>query len=351
MSTSLVVIKPSSLGDVVHGLAVVPPLRAHMPGIRIGWVVNEEYAGLVRAAGVDEVHVFPRQAWKKGASVPRGAWSTVQLCKNLLRARYDIALDLQGLLRSGLFTYITRAPQRIGFSDARECAALAYTTRVSVKRAEHHAVQWCLDALAPLLPVPARAVWEWPAADTDDVHARFGSAPGGYCLFVVRARWKTKTIPLATLAAAAARTIATYGVTVLFVGGAGDKAYAEDVCQQTQACGAPRDRFRSLAGETSLTDILALSRDSMCVVTPDTGVMHLAVAAGARVVAVMGATRTETHGPYGQSAHVVRGTFSCPPCHRRVCRHASSTPQCLASVAPEEIVAMIEQVVNNTQTD
>ena len=112
---SLLVIKPSSLGDIVHALQVVQTLARERPDCRISWVVRERFAGLVQAAPfVHEAIIFRR----------RDGWRAfVQLLRQLRQRRFDAVWDMQGLLRSGLMTAAARAPQKWGRRDAREGAA------------------------------------------------------------------------------------------------------------------------------------------------------------------------------------------------------------------------------------
>lgn len=353
MADSLLVIKPSSLGDVVHGLSVIPVIRTHDPDIHIGWLVNEMYAPLVQAAGVDTIHIFPRQKWRRIPSTPRAAWQTTQMCTQIALKRYSVAIDLQGLLRSGFFTLTSRAPVRIGYADAREFANTAYTQKISVDRQKMHAVEWCRNALKPLMFVPENVEWQWPHLpdDAENVHARCGTKPGEYFLFVLRARWKTKSVSPHLLGKIIAETIAQFGKKALLIGGSGDAQFAEKVRIALRNAGVPDDSFASLAGKTALTDLIPLCRDSACVISPDTGVMHLAVAANARVVALMGPTRTDTHGPYGFGDNVVRGHCDCAPCHSRKCARApqgTDSAACMESIRPEDVVKMITAVSKNT---
>ena len=114
----LLIIKPSSLGDIVHGLQVATSFKAQRKDLRISWVVREMFAPLVRACeAVDQVYVFERNA---------GTAGFMKLTKELRKTPFDAVFDFQGLLRTGLMTSRVRAKRKIGRTDAREGATLFY---------------------------------------------------------------------------------------------------------------------------------------------------------------------------------------------------------------------------------
>src|SRR5271165_1903604 len=132
------IIKPTSLGDVVHCLPILPALRVLFPTSQVSWVVNATFRGLLDGRpDLDRVITYERGG--SGIS-SRGATATAQLCARLLSEKYDLTIDLQGLLRSGLMTAATRARVRVGMADAREGARWFYTHRVDASRKKLHAV-------------------------------------------------------------------------------------------------------------------------------------------------------------------------------------------------------------------
>src|SRR4051812_25015503 len=142
--TDILIIKPSSLGDIVHGLQVATSLKAQRPDLRISWVVREIFAPIVRACeAVDRVFVFERNAGAKGF---------LRLTKELRKLKFDYVFDFQGLLRTGLMTSRTHAKKKVGRSDAREMSGLFYDEKVPLpadgKRS--HAIDILLQ-FAPVL--------------------------------------------------------------------------------------------------------------------------------------------------------------------------------------------------------
>lgn len=343
----VLVIKPSSLGDVVSALAVVPRLRRLLPGWRIDWFVNREYAPLVAAAGVDGVIAFDRRSWRRWQGVLAGVRNVWEVAVALRRAQYDLAIDLQGLLRSGWFTWMSGAPRRIGFADAREGAWLAYTERVRVKRHETHAVDCCLavmKALGDTDDAPAR--WEWPGLDEaiEAMREKTGLTPESFVVIVPGTRRAEKRWPAAAWGELTARLSQRYGLPVAIVGDESERGLAAEIAGVATRHGAAPGVVRVLAGALSLVEMLALTRDSRLLIGCDTGPLHAAVAAGARVVALMGPTHPDRHGPYGQRDHVVMAPAACAPCHggARVC---GAAPNCMAAITVDMVMTKVNEVM------
>jgi lipopolysaccharide heptosyltransferase I len=346
VSPAILIIKPSSLGDVAVALAVVPALRAHYPDATIDWLANSEYAGLVAAAQhVRHVHTFERGSWRCAGGLMHGLRNFAHLMRALRRPRYDIVIDLQGLLRSAWFTCLTGAPVRVGFADAREGAYLAYNRRVDVDRHTTHALDCCLAAVEALTGEQPTPHWEWRALDETAaaVHAGLATRPGAYFVCVPGTRWESKCWPTHHLADAVHGLWERYQQPVVLTGSQEEIDVAQQVADAAIARGCPAEAIKNAAGTLSLVELLALFRDCRLVVTPDSGPMHLAVAVGARIVAIMGPTSPVRHGPYGQRDNVVVAQETHAPCYRRVC--ARSAP-CMQSLSSKQVLAKVAEVLH-----
>jgi heptosyltransferase-1 len=118
----LLIIKPSSLGDIVHGLQVAASLKEQVPDLRISWIVRDIFAPLVKSCeAVDQVFVFRRMAGTKGF---------FELMRDVRKLKFDWVFDFQGLLRTGLMTWRTLADHKVGRTDAREGARFFYDRQV-----------------------------------------------------------------------------------------------------------------------------------------------------------------------------------------------------------------------------
>ncbi|MCR6656376.1 MAG: hypothetical protein NVV63_11300 [Opitutus sp.] len=120
--TDILIIKPSSLADIVHGLQVATSMKAQRDDLRISWIVRDIYAPLVRSCeAVDHAYVFERNGGTKGF---------LRLISEVRKTKFDYVFDFQGLLRSGLMTSRVRATKKVGRSDAREMSGMFYDQRV-----------------------------------------------------------------------------------------------------------------------------------------------------------------------------------------------------------------------------
>src|SRR6185369_4475290 len=118
----VLIIKPSSLADIVHGLQVATSMKAQRDDLRISWVVRDIYAPIVRAcAAVDQVYVFQRTG---------GAKAFLKMVRELRKTNFDYAFDFQGLLRTGIMISRVRAKKKVGRSDAREMSGIFYDEKV-----------------------------------------------------------------------------------------------------------------------------------------------------------------------------------------------------------------------------
>ncbi|MFP4166417.1 MAG: glycosyltransferase family 9 protein [Opitutales bacterium] len=281
----LLVIKPSSLGDIMHGLQVVTSIRNQKPDAHITWVAGDGFAGLLETCeAVDEVLVFHRKG---------GAGAFLQLLCELRRSRYDVVLDMQGLARSGLMTWAARAERKLGRADARECAGWFYGERTPAVRAERpHAVEILLEFL-PLLGLRRELVgaprFELPVSE----YAATGSEPP--ILIFPESRRPEKTWPYFTeFLSRAAREFP--GRSFLWCGSSACSA----ACPEAS-------NVRNLAGKTGLQELLSLVQTAAAVVANDSGPVHMAAAVGTPVLALFGPTPPEAYGPYPVDAprHIV----------------------------------------------
>jgi lipopolysaccharide heptosyltransferase I len=329
-------IKPSALGDIIHTLPVLSALRRRYPQAHITWIVNRTYEPLLRGhPDLDETLPFDRSLFRAGWVSGMQAWWT--FLGELRRQRYDLVLDLQGLLRSGLLTAAMRAPRRVGFASAREGAPWFYTDRLpGGGRHSGHAVDryWRVaEALgvgdSPVcfrVPVPEDAR-RWAA------EALYGY-PRPWIFLGVGARWRTKRWPPAHFAALAARAQVQYGGTAVFVG-RGDEA---PLAQATAA--ALPGPSRDLTDGTTLPQLAAVLSLADVMIANDTGPLHLAVALGRPVVAPYTCTSIQLTGPYGTAAAgAVETRVWCQGSYLRRC----SRLDCMHELTPDRLWPHLER--------
>jgi len=337
-------VKPSSLGDIVQSLPFLHVLRRGFPEATIAWVVGRPNLDVLSGhPDLDEVIVFERERW--GGT--RGFFGSLnelsRFARTLRKRRFDLVVDLQGLLRSGLLSYVTGAPERVGFANAREMSRLFYNRRVEVPNPDMHAVdryllvakQIGLDTNGPVrfdVPVPKEA--ERFARDY------LASANGeGWPVVVLLpvSRWPTKRWPPERFAALADRVAHELGAAVLFLGAADDVPLVEHIRTQM------KQPSLSLVGRTTLKRSAALLRWASVVVANDSGPMHLAVVLGVPVVALYGPTSPERTGPYGGRTRVFRSTRECAPCFRSRC----DNPECMRDIAVDDVFGAVGEFMES----
>ena len=335
----ILIVKPSSLGDIVHTFPAVGLLARAMPGTHVGWVVNSDLAPLVRLyPSVDEVIEFPRREWRRlGAG-----GGLAPFLKKLRTFRADIAVDFQGLLRSGLICRFSGARWRVGFQNAREGAGLFYSERVRVPANIAHAVERNLALVRiafgvydSLPPVPALPVPEAVQGRVDGLLAESGDSDAPLLAVVPGARWQTKQWPAAEFAAAvdcAVREIPE--LRVCLIGGPADRRTAEEIVRKCKVA-----RPLDLCGCTDLVQMVAMLQQTDVVLTNDTGPMHVAAYLEKPVVAVFGPTDPDRTGPYGENHTVFRGACTDAPCFRKEC--SRTTEDCWQGVSAAAVGAAV----------
>ncbi len=312
-ATRILIVKLSSLGDLVHALPTVHRLKVGLPAT-ITWVVNADYASLLRyAKDVDEVIPFDRRR------PLRGLWRVV---RELRQQEYDLIIDLTGLFKSALITRLARGGLRLGPSHAREFSWLFYHRQVGSPDLNRHAVERYLDVVRDLgLENGERG---FPIAFPPVPLPLDGTRP--VVVLIPGARWPTKLWPSAYFTELVER-LHQEGVQILVVG---------DQSPTTDDPLPGREGVLDLRGKTSLPELGGILQRADLVISNDTGPMHLAAALGRRVIALMGPTDPRRTGPYG-AGHQVLSTFPpCHPCLSRSCRNPAGQI-CLRDLRPAEV--------------
>lgn len=326
------IIKPSSLGDVVHSLPILPELRGLWPNAELSWVVAGSFRSLLDGRA-DLDRVIPYDKGPSGISA-RGMRGLSRLCRALARERFDMTIDLQGLLRSGLMTAATRAPIRVGLDDAREGARWFYTHRVDAPRAEVHAVDRVMIVAEALGGHPTEPEFSLPISDDDEVWADEATAgvPRPMLVLNVGSRWATKRWPTRNFAEVARRAVAEFGAGIVAVGAPEDRELVDGLRKSLGLT-----PVMDLCGSTTLLQLAALSRRSDVYLSNDTGPLHLAAAAGASVVGVYTCTDPKLTGPYGPKAAVVKSCVWCAPSFLKTCDRL----ECHDEVSPDRVWAVV----------
>lgn len=363
----VLLVKPSSVGDVIHTIPVLAKLRTRYPAARIDWVLAPAIAELIRHhPGVSNVLPFARQELAQLRRSGSAVVGVLKLLSGIRRTQYDLVIDLQGQFLSAVLSLVSRAPVRIGFdrplkapwkvsarslprnayrygwTGAREGSWLAYSHRIPVPTLDVHAVDRYLW-LSPLLGLddgPPDFQIRLPAAAgarIDTLLMQHGAARQPLAVLVPGTTWETKQWQVGGFAEVAQHLAATDRAVVL--------AGAENEQARCQAVAAACPTARDLCGQTTLTELAALLQRAAICVTNDSGAMHLAAALGTPVVSIFGPTDPVWIGPYGKEEQVVRATLHCSPCYLRTLRRCAYGHACMHAVTPDTVIERVEHAL------
>jgi lipopolysaccharide heptosyltransferase I len=322
------IIKPSSMGDILHAMPILSALRARWTSARLSWVVNRSFAELLEGhRDLDDLIVYNRG--RRGLDRDKFL-GTPALLARLRKSRFDLAIDLQGLLRSAVMTAATGAPTRVGMADAREGARWFYTHHVDAPRLRVHAVDRTLRVARAFGALDAPARFHLPIARECRRWAAEAVAglPRPRIILNTGARWATKRWPPSHFAAIGRRAAEQLGASLILVGSAADRPMVDALIGHL----APIPAL-DLCGRTRLPQFAALSLESDLVVSNDTGPLHLAAAAGARVVGIYTCTSPELTGPYGSRSAAVRTGIWCAASLRKCCGRLD----CMTELRPDDV--------------
>jgi heptosyltransferase I len=313
----LLIVRLSAMGDVVHTLPTVRALRDAFPHAMIGWLIEERWAELLCAPGaprrgprspqrplVDWVHTVSLTAWRKSLFTVSTLQQIARVSNDVRSARYEVALDLQGAIRSALLAHWSGARIVIGSAEPRESAASLWYERQAIARGAHVIEQNLSVAetltqnklKAPHVDLPRDAASE---QKIDDLLAK--NEIGDFAILNPGAGWGAKRWP-AERYGEVARQLAKDGLRTLINYGPGEECLAE------KAEAASSDSATSI--RCSLTELIALTRRAHLFVGGDTGPLHLAAALHVPVVAIFGPTDPARNGPFGTRSIVLRNPAS-----------------------------------------
>jgi heptosyltransferase-1 len=333
---TILILKPSSLGDVVQALPVLRLLKRHLPGSEIHWWIDSALAPLLEGdpdlAGVVR---FERRRWAAFQNWPE-MWRSIRW---LRQQAFDRVIDLQCLLRSGVFAWLANGKLSVGLDDAREGARGFYDIVVRRPSPLTHAVDWYLGVL-PHLGVPVDGDFQWlperPGV-AESVRRKWAVGKTRWIVIQPGARWANKRWP-AEYYAELVRLLAAANRDLQFVilGGTEDRPLGEVIARVNTT------RCLDLTGEVSLPEMVEWIRLSTLMVTNDTGPMHIAAALGRPVVALFGPTEPCRTGPYHQLDQVVRIDLPCVPCMRSHCAHVKPM-ECLRAIPAAAVLDAVHR--------
>lgn len=330
----ILIIKPSSLGDVIHALPFLKAIKNTFPQAHVEWVVSKGCEGVLAGNPlIDELIVFDKDSWKYPKDFSK-TFREIKKLKRALSAKYfDMVIDLQGLLRTGLMAFLTHSPLKIGFEHAREGSRFFYNKKVSVSK-DIHAVDRYLEVARAIGATTATK--EFPLyideSARDNIKKLLGDV-GEYVVLVPSARWETKRWPAEYFGLLVSKVSHPCIVT----GSDADIKTAQEVMRVSKG------KAIDLCDKTNMKELITLIAGSRAMVSNDSGPMHVGAALGIPLIALFGPTDPERTGPYGwkenMNFRVLRAGLSCSPCFKKKCKD----PLCMSKISVEMVLEELKE--------
>jgi len=336
----ILVIKTSSLGDVIHTLPALTDAAAAIPGITFDWVVEENIAEVPAwHPAVRQVLPVALRRWRRGWWQSPERTQRSQFTQRLRAREYDAVIDAQGLIKSAWISWSARGPRHaLSWTSAREpLSSLAAHHRHPIAKGQH-AIARVRQLFARSLGYPCPT----SAPDYGIDRSRFltGPPPEPTIVFLHGTTWPTKHWPEESWTALAGLAAADGYDVRLPWGNPAEKARADRIaktCPRAQVL--PRMSLAELAG------VLATARG---VVAVDTGLAHVAAALGVPAVTLYGATTPGLTGTLGRHQVSLQARFGCAPCLRRTCNYSGPSPvhpACYQTLPPALVWATLKPLV------
>jgi lipopolysaccharide heptosyltransferase I len=346
LAPRIALVKLGALGDVVYAFPLVSAVKAHRPRARLTWIVEARLADVPRLhPGVDEVVTVDTRSWR--ALLRRGrwgaAWGEFLGFSRAVAGRFDLAIDVQGLLKSGVAARLTRAPLRVGFasSDCRERANAYCMTHHASPVGPAHALAKNRGVLAALGIPAGDPRFEISIPESDQAWARAwaeGQVGGSAAVLTTLhpgAGHSGKRWPMDRWLAVAER-LADAGRRVAIVAGPEDRG---TVSEAVKAMSRPA----AVATPPTVGALAALLRRAEMAIAGDTGPLHLAAALGVRTVGVYGPSDPATAAPVGTGHTVIKHPCACGwvpgPTFNRRCAAGFA---CMQAIHIDEVVHAVK---------
>jgi heptosyltransferase I len=334
----ILIILSGSIGDVVRALPLLGRIRRGFPEAHVGWAIEPKSAPILKAhPWLDETILYDRR---------HAPWSFFPFLKRVRDGRFDLTIDLQRHLKSGIVSIVSGARERIGFSAAntKELNHLFSTRHIdpqpemSLKLMQYQAFG---DAIGlPLAPIEFGLAAS--PAERERAHELLKDTPSPRLGVILGSSWPSRLYFPQSIAAVIRGVCDREHVNgsgpALFpvlLGGPDETALAAEVMRELDGIAAV-----NLAGRTSLRDLLAIFPQCEVAFGPDSGPMHIAAAVGCPIVSLWGATSPIRSAPWGFDDLAIASEIPCHPCYLRRCPVGR---ECMHRIAPETVVDALQR--------
>jgi len=321
LKQKFLIIKLSSIGDIVHALPFLRTLRANRPNAYIAWIIEESFQDLIKCnPDLDEVIPVPTRYWRKSINIK--SWNEIYQTRKLLKKRqFDWTFDLQGLIKTGFIARMTGAPNRSGFhrSNCREKINTWFNNhRSKYLSTDSHIVDRCLSQLSILGDFHPQAEFSLPIREKDEhISEAFmvknskltkkpiaGINPG--------AGFPTKLWSIERYARFADKLTEELGFSILLTWGPGEEEMVRNLAESMK-------QKSWIAPATTIAESIGLYKKLSLFVGSDSGPFHICWALGIPTVSVWGPTDPNRNGAYSKNHKAVFHKLNCSFCWKRRC--------------------------------
>jgi lipopolysaccharide heptosyltransferase I len=302
---NILIIKPSSLGDIVLALPALTALRESLPDAKISWLIRPEFSGLLENhPHLDNVIIFDRELLGKAWFHPHAFNSLLSLIRRIRRSKFDAVVDLQGLFRTASLAWLSGCKKRFGLAKTKELAHFFYTHKIAQDKNCIHLVDYYLKLVQNITASETQARFIFPQAPqaVDSVTALLADndiKPDNYAVLITGSAHRDKCWPIQRFAVLADKISSQFQLSIVVVGTEPERQMIDNLIDLANV------PIANLAGRTSLTELSALLKAAKLVISNDTGPGHIAAALGTPLVMIFGRSNPARVAPYKRPQCVV----------------------------------------------
>lgn len=340
---NVLIVLLGAIGDVVRGLPLAVRMKRAWPETKITWAVEPKSADIVRGhAAIDEVLLFDR---------PKGFREFRRFLREVRSRRFDVTLDLQRHLKSGVTSRASRARRRIGFhrENAKELNWIFNNQHIpfaddTLPKVQHYQLFGDMLDLPPLKPLE----FDLPMAERNRAEELIAAAcedqemdvppPEKRVGLLIGGSWESKRWPPERFRELAAQLNRELQFSCFLLGAPAETSIAHQV-----QLGPGAVPIANLAGKTTLPELAAVIAVMNFVVGGDCGPMHMAAAIGTPAISLWGPTDPIRTGPYGSESLILSSPIGCAPCYRRKCPGLDKL--CMFDIPSEAVMARVQQLL------
>ncbi len=339
----ILIVRLSAIGDVAHSLPILHALKKKFPDCYIGWAVEDRASDIiVNNPLVDKAFVFPRSKWKKQGFSLQNLREFLSLTEEIRKEKFDIAIDLQELFKSGLVTLLSGAPRRIGHKGTREFADCFINDKLpahDIFDPEKLIIERYLEPAKYLGADVSEVEFSLPPVNQEIIEKintlLAGTNGKEMVIFSPATIWPSKHWLEEYWAQLLDKVSGRYKV--VFIGTARDNELIDRITSQ-----ATTGDYLNLAGKTTILELIEIFNRAKYMIAPDTGPAHIANATQKpTIIMFFGSTGVRRTPPYGEKHSAIAANLPCQPCFKRNCPRKDIPMECMKKLTPDMILKMI----------